>query len=97
MTMEVWMVSSRSFCFWAPKYWAARTLAPTDRPMNTLTSKLTSAEVAPTAARDSLPAKRPTTTTSAALNRSCSILDNASGTANTISLTKIGPLHISIS
>ena len=51
----------------APKCFATMTLAPTLSPMNTLMIRLISDPVLPTAARDAAPAKRPTTTISAAL------------------------------
>jgi hypothetical protein len=50
------------------------------------------APLEPTAARAVLPAKRPTTTTSAALNSSCKMLDAASGSENRMIFCSIGPL-----
>ena len=81
----------------APRSWATTTLAPTDRPTNRLTSRLISAVLEPTAARDAFPQNWPTTTTSAALNRSCSRLEAISGSANSRILLASVPLHISIS
>ena len=46
----------------------------------------------PTAASAVLPAKRPTTTTSAALNSSCRMLEAASGMENRMIFCNIGPL-----
>ena len=49
-----------------------------------------------TAARLALPAKRPTTTISAALNSSCKILDAISGRLNNKILPSSGPWVISM-
>ena len=54
-------------------------------------------ELEPTAARELSPAQRPTTMMSAALKRSCRMLENISGRANCKSFGRIAPLHISIS
>lgn len=50
----------------------------------------------PTAARASFPAKRPTTTTSAALNSSWRRLEAISGRANSRILSASDPLHMSM-
>ena len=50
------------------------------------------APLEPTAASAVLPAKRPTTTTSAALNSNCRMLDAASGTENKMIFCSMGPL-----
>ena len=50
----------------------------------------------PTAASEELPAKRPTTMTSAALKRNCRQLDSIKGKLNAMTFGKTGPLHISI-
>jgi hypothetical protein len=54
-------------------------------------------EVDPTAARELSPANRPTTTISAALNKSCRILEHISGMANNKILPSSGPCTMSIS
>ena len=72
------------------------TLVPMDSPMKRLTSRLVSELVEPTAARDSLPAKRPTTITSAALNRSCRQPESINGKLKATIPGSTGPLHISI-
>ena len=51
--------------------------------------------VEPTAAREASPAKRPTTTISAALKSNCKILDKIKGIENFNKLTRIGPEVIS--
>ena len=80
----------------APIHLPMTTLAPIDKPIKRFTRRLIKALVEPTAAKDSLPANLPTTTRSAALNRSCKILDNIKGMANRIILLKIEPSVISI-
>ena len=54
----------------APRSRDTTTLVPTDRPTNRLIIRLIREVLEPTAASASLPANRPTTTTSAALNSS---------------------------
>ena len=66
-------------------------------PTNRLIIRLISAPVEPTAAIASLPVKRPTTTMSAALNKSCKMPEIISGMEKIRILLKSGPLHISIS
>ena len=63
------------------------------------TIRLVRDPVEPTAARHRSPcwANRPTTTTSAALNNSCNMLERISGTVNSSSFFKIGPWVMSIS
>ena len=94
--MEVWTPLRTSSSRPAPRSRATTTLAPTDRPMKMLTIRLMREVVEPTAARASGPAKRPTTTTSAALKRSCSRLDSISGRANSSSFPARGPWTMSI-
>ena len=89
---EVWTVLRTPSSSFAPKQRAATTFAPSDRPTNRLTSRLMSAPLEPTAASAVLPAKRPTTTTSAALNNSCRMLDAASGRENRMIFCSMGPL-----
>ena len=79
---EVCTVSCTPRSSFAPKQRAATTFAPSERPTNRFTSRLMSEPLEPTAASAVLPAKRPTTTTSAALNSSCRMLDAASGMEN---------------
>ena len=81
----------------APQSWATRTLVPTDSPMKRFTRRLISAPVAPTAPSASLPAKRPTTTMSAALKSSCSRFMARMGSANSSMFFKSGPWTISSS
>ena len=76
----------------APKQRAATTFAPNESPTNRFTSRLIREPLEPTAASAVLPAKRPTTTTSAALNSSCKMLDAASGMENRMIFCSIGPL-----
>jgi hypothetical protein len=56
-----------------------------------------SEDVEPTAARAPLPAKRPTTMMSAALNSSCNMPDSIKGMENKRILPRSGPLVMSIS
>ena len=65
--------------------------------MNAPVRRLMSAEVAPTAASDVLPANLPTTITSAALNSSCRMPVSASGRENIISFGSSAPFSISSS
>jgi hypothetical protein len=71
-------------------------LVPTEKPTNRLTSRLIRELVDPTAASAASPAQRPTTTTSAALNSSCSRLESISGRANNKIFPASGPCTISI-
>ena len=64
--------------------------------MNKLVMRFISELVEPTAAREASPAKRPTTITSAALNKSCKTPDNIIGMVKIINLPKSGPWVISI-
>ena len=64
--------------------------------MNTLMISPVREEVAPTAAIASWGANRPITTRSAALNSSCRIPDNISGTEKSTIFPNSGPRHISI-
>lgn len=89
---EVWTVFCTPRSSLAPKQRAATTFAPSESPTNRLTSRLMSAPFEPTAASAVLPANRPTTTTSAALNRSCKMLDAASGRENRMIFFSSGPL-----
>ena len=73
------------------------TLHPIESPRKRLTIRLFSEEVAPTAAMALLLANWPSTMMSAALNRSCRMLDAISGSENRSRLPARGPLHISIS
>ena len=73
------------------------TLAPTLRPINTFTSRLISEPVEPTAASAWAPAKRPTTTISAALYKSCRMPVRISGPENISTLGKSAPVVMSIS
>ena len=95
--IAVCTVLDRASSSFAPKYFAASTFAPTDKPTNRLTIRLMSAEVDPTAASELSPAKCPTTTISAALNNSCRMLEHISGSANSRSFPRSGPFIISIS
>ena len=70
---------------------AMTTLAPTDNPTKEFTNKLIIGPLAPTAAKAPLPAKLPTTATSAALNNCCKILLAAKGSAKSISLSQMDP------
>lgn len=80
--MEVWTARPTMSCRFPPRFRATTTLEPTESPTNRATSRLIREVVEPTAARDSFPANRPTTMTSAALNNSCSILEAIRGIAN---------------
>lgn len=60
------------------------------KPINNVVSRLKSSVVEPTAAREVLPAKRPTTITSAALNRSCRQLDSIKGKLNAMTFVRPG-------
>ena len=71
--IAVWTLRCTAVGSFAPKARATATLPPTLRPINTLTIRLIRLPVEPTAARHSLPAKRPTTTMSAALKSSCNM------------------------
>ena len=79
----------------APNARDTTTLAPTDKPINTLIIKLTSGPLEPTAARAVPPAQRATTIISAALYNSCSSPVAISGSAYRITPGKRGPLIIS--
>ena len=94
---DVCTVSLTSSSFRAPYPWAVSTLVPMERPMNTLTIRLISALVEPTAASAWAPEKRPTTTISAALKSSCSTPESIRGKVKTRIFPNSGPLHISIS
>ncbi len=72
------------------------TLAPMESPIKRLTRRFVSELVDPTAARDSFPAKRPTTITSAALNSSCRQPESIKGKLKAMIPGSMGPLHISI-
>ena len=72
-------------------------LAPMDNPKNILVSRAIREVLEPTAARELSPAQRPTTTTSAALNSSCSMVERVSGTAKRSSFGRIAPCSMSIS
>ena len=72
------------------------TLAPTDKPTNRFINKLITGVLPPTAAKDLLPAKRPTTATSAELNNCCRMLLAARGRAKISIFLRSGPLSISI-
>ena len=89
---EVCTVSCMPFSSLAPKQRAATTFAPSERPTKRLTRRLMRAPLEPTAASAVLPAKRPTTTTSAALNSSCKMLEAASGSANRMIFWSSGPV-----
>ena len=93
---EVWMLRLTLSCRPAPKSRATTTLVPTDKPTNRLTIRLMSEVLEPTAANASLPTNCPTTTTSAALNSSCRMLEAIRGRANNRILLHRGPLHMSI-
>ena len=94
--MAVWTLWLTLSCRPEPRSRAMTTLVPTDSPTKMLIIRLISAVLEPTAARASLPANWPTTTTSAALNSSCSRLDAISGREKSRILLASGPLHISI-
>ena len=68
-----------------------------ESPINKLTISWIKALVEPTAAKAWLPAKRPATMMSAALNSSCKMPERAKGMANRMVLLTRGPLVISIS
>lgn len=95
-SIEVCTVRLSASSSFAPRSPAASTFAPTERPTNRFVRRLTSAEVDPTAASERSPAKRPTTTMSAALNNSWRMLENISGTAKAIIFFRIGPSSMSI-
>jgi len=67
-------VSAGDSAHYIPAVLPTVTPVPTDRPMKKLTIRLVREPVAPTAATDTLPQKRPTITRSAALKNSCSRL-----------------------
>ena len=94
--IAVWTLPLTLSCRPAPRSRATTTLVPTDSPTNRLIIRLISAVLEPTAARASLPANRPTTTTSAALNSSCSRLEAISGRAKSSILSASDPLHMSM-
>ena len=94
--MEVWTLSRTSSFRPAPRSRATTTLVPTEKPMKRLTRRLMSEVLEPTAARASFPDQRPTTMTSAALNRSCRMLESIRGTANTKSFPARDPWIMSI-
>ena len=95
--IEVCTVSLTSLSLRAPWYLAVNTLQPIASPTKRLTRRLIRDEVEPTAASEfSLP-KRPTTMMSAALNKSCRMLEQTKGNAKTSMRLKIGPSIISIS
>ena len=94
--MVVWTLWLTLSCRPAPRSRDTTTLVPTERPTNRLTVRLISEVLEPTAAKASLPANRPTTTTSAALNRSCNRLEAISGRANSRILSASDPLHMSM-
>ena len=71
-----------------------RTDRQTDKDVN---EKINKELVEPTAAGDWLPAKRPTTITSAALKEAGSTPESISGMEYVSTFPRIGPLHISIS
>ena len=83
--------------FFAPYSLAAATFEPMERPTKRFVRRFISAVFEPTAARELSPAKRPTTTMSAALNKSCNIPEHISGRVNISIFFRIEPLHISIS
>ena len=93
--IAVWTVCDNSSFLLEPKKFAAITVVPTDKPINKFTSKFIIAVVAPTAANDSSPANWPTTITSAALNKSCNILEQINGIENFNKTQKIEPFVIS--
>ena len=96
-SMEVCTVCRRESRLPAPMNRAARMLVPTDSPTNRFTSRLMSAALEPTAARELSPANLPTTTMSAALNNSCKTLEHISGRAKASIFGSSLPLHMSIS
>ena len=95
--IDVCTVSDISLSRPAAKNRAANTFAPSEIPIKKFVNTLINAVVEPTAASDSLPLKRPTTTISTALNINCKMPENMSGSAKEINLSIIVPLHISIS
>ena len=94
--MAVWTLPATLSWRPAPRSRATTTLVPTDRPTNRLMSRLMREVLEPTAARASLPAKRPTTTTSAALNSSCRRLEAIKGKAKRRILSARDPSHMSM-
>lgn len=94
--MAVWTLRPTLSYRPAPRSRDTTTLVPTDKPTNRLMSRFISAVLDPTAARASLPANQPTTTTSAALNSSWSRLEAISGRAKNRSLSASDPLHMSM-
>ena len=74
-----------------------QTVAPEERPINRLSNKFIKEEVAPTAARELLPANLPTTIISAALYNSCKIPVRIIGIVKNRSPVEIGPFVMSIS
>ena len=96
IAMTVWMASDTSSMRPLPISVATTTFGPIDAPTRKFTKTPTFATLAPTAARASPPAKRPTTATSAELKKCCRILLAASGSANSTSFQKSPPCSISI-
>ncbi len=66
-SMVVWTLLCTSSHFRAPNCWAMITTAPADTPVKMPTVRLTITPVEPTAARATLPTKRPTTRVSTVL------------------------------
>gem|GEM_PF-6733424 len=95
-SIEVCTLFLSSSSRFAPKCLATITLAPTESPIKRLIRRLMSEPVQPTAAKASSPANFPTTTTSAALNSSCRMLESIRGTANLSIFGNICPSHIFI-
>ena len=79
-----------------PRKRAIMTFTPTESPISTLIRRKIALVVLPTAARLLLPANRPTTMTSAALNNSCRIFAAISGRQKMISLSASEPWVMSI-
>ena len=94
--MAVWTLWLTLSCRPAPRSRDTTTLVPTDRPTNRLIIRLMREVLDPTAASASFPAKRPTTTISAALNSSWSRLEAIRGRAKSRILSAREPLHMSM-
>ena len=90
------MARCKSCSLRAPKNLATTTFVPIESPRKRFTRRLIKEPVEPTAARELSPAKRPTTTTSAALKSSCKRLEKIRGIEKASSLEKTGPSVISI-
>ena len=93
----VWTVLFTLTSSLAPIYSAVRALTPLASPKRRPVESVTRILVEPTAPRAMGPANFPTTATSDMLKTTCRILENISGTLNTIIFFHREPVHMSIS